>query len=192
MSEIFSFLKLHHDTASAISAMAGVIIAFLALFVSLLSLCFTKRTLKLQKEHNRKSVHPLPYITVGDYEKSLYVKIRNTGTGPLIIKRLAVLGAENPSQSLVSNMPELPPGVNWTDFNGPTEGRSIAVNGEMVLLELSTHKLNRNFNDSRAKIREQLGKFSLELEYTDIYGSELPIYSRDLKWFHRTLEALVK
>ena len=187
LAEILTFLKENHEAANAISAMAGTVVALLAFIISLLSVFFTWRALKHQRTHNSLSVRPLPYITVGDYENALYVKIRNNGTGPLIVKSLMVPGAKDPSAPLVTNMPALLPGVAWTNFVGATEGRSIPVGGEMVLLELSGPNLGGRFQLSRDKVREALGKLSLTLDYTDIYGNKLQRCSRDLKWFHRML-----
>ncbi len=189
LAEILAFLKDNHEVANAISAMAGAVVALLALLISVLSVFFTWRALKHQRTHNSLSVRPLPYITVGDYENAIYVKIRNNGTGPLIVKALSVPGASDPSAPLVTNMPSLLPGVAWTNFTGATDGRSIPVGGEMVLLELSDANLGGRFQLSRDKVREALGELSLTLEYTDIYGNKLPACSRDLKWFHRTLAA---
>jgi len=185
--EILTFLMANHEVANAVSAMASAVIAVLAFLISLLSVVFTWRALKHQHTHNSLSIRPLPYITVGDYENAIYVKIRNNGTGPLIVKRLTVPGADDPIKPLVSNMPELLPGIVWTNFSGATDGRSIPVAGEMVLLELSAPDLGDKFQLSRDKVREALGKLSLNLEYTDIYGNKLPACARDLKWFHRTL-----
>lgn len=187
VAAILEYLKQHHDLANAIAALAAAGVALLALVVSVVSMYFTWRSLKHQQTHNRLSVRPLPYITVGDYENSVYVKIRNNGTGPLIVRCLTVSGASNPSAPLVENMPALLPGVVWTNFVGATEGRSIAVGGEMVLLDLSAERPNSDFQRSRDGVRKALGVLSLSLQYTDIYGSSLPLCSRDLTWFHRTL-----
>jgi hypothetical protein len=187
LTEILAFLKENHEVANAISAMTGAVIALLAFIISVLSVVFTWKALKHQRIHNSLSVRPLPYITVGDYENKLYVKIRNNGTGPLIIKALTVPGAEDPSIPLVNNMPTLLPGVVWTNFTGATSGRSVPAGGEMVLLELSDSSVGAQFQLSRDKVRETLGKLSLTLDYTDIYSNKLPLCSRDLKWFHRTL-----
>jgi hypothetical protein len=188
-AEILAFLKHNHEVANAISAMTGVAVALLALLISVLSVFFTWRALKHQRTHNSLSVRPLPYINVGDFEDAIYVKIRNNGTGPLIVRALSVLGASVPTAPLVANMPDLLPGVAWTNFAGATDGRSIPIGGEMVLLELSNPSLGDRFQLSRDKVRKALGNLSLNLEYTEIYGSKLPPCSRDLKWFHRTLAA---
>ena len=183
ISEIFSFLKTNYDVTNAVSAIASALAAFLAFGVAVISIFFTSRALKQQHEYNRMSVRPLPYITVGSYEDLIYVKIRNNGTGPLIVASLTVLGASEPSNALVLNMPALEPGIFWKHFGGKTEGRSIPVVGEMVLIELSGSSETESFRRSRDNVREALGWLALTLDYTDIYGSKLPKYSRDLKWF---------
>lgn len=187
LGKMLEYLKQNLETANAISALAGVSVALVALLVSALSVFFTWKALKIQRIHNHLSVRPLPYITVGDYENQLFVKIRNNGTGPLIIRKLSVLGVEEPSSTLVSNMPMLDSGVVWTNFTAASEGRSIPVGGEMVLLELTGSIDDSNFISSRQKVRTALGSLALNLEYTDIYGNELPASSRDLSWFHRSL-----
>jgi hypothetical protein len=168
--------------------MSGVVIAFLAFITSVLSVIFTWRTLRHQRRHNRMSVLPIPYITVGDYDNTVYVKIRNTGTGPLIINSLSVLGGQFPSEPLEKNMPQLEAGVDWTDHSGPSNGRSIAVGGEMILIELYSSDVGENFRKSRDLIRDALGNLSLSLNYSDVYGSKFVECSRDLKWFHRDLK----
>jgi hypothetical protein len=188
IGEVFKFLNSHIEIANTVSAIAGVFIAAFAFTISLVSVFFTWRTLKHQRRHNRMSVLPIPYITVGDYEHTVYVKIRNTGTGPLIVKSLSVVGGQHPEGSLEENMPELQTGVDWTDHNGPSNGRSVAVGGEIVLLELSDPKLGETFKISRDLVRNALGELSLVLNYTDVYGSKFEECSRDLKWFHRILK----
>lgn len=189
VTETLAFLRQNHEVANAISAIAGTVIATCAFGVSVLSVYFTRKALKHQQTHNRLSVRPLPYIHVGDYENTVYVKIRNNGTGPLIIERLTILGAEDPHKPLIFNMPELLPSVVWANFAGVIEERSIIVGGELVLLELVADHIDGEFRISRDRVRQALGKLELSLDYTDIYGSIFPNYKRDLKWFHRTVES---
>ena len=67
-----------------------VIIAFGALLTSISSIVLTIKALKVQKQHHLKSVKPIGYITVGDYEDDIYISIVNNGVGPLIIRELRV------------------------------------------------------------------------------------------------------
>lgn len=41
----------------------------------------------MQRTHNKKSVLPLGFISLANYEDLLRIKIINTGIGPLIIKK---------------------------------------------------------------------------------------------------------
>lgn len=190
-SDVFDFFIAKPEVANAVAAMSSTILAGVAVFLSLISLCVSFLTLRHQREHNRLSVRPLAYITIGDYENQLYVKLRNNGTGPMVVKFITVIGAPDQSQPLVSAMPQLHPEVNWTNFVEDCSGRSVPVGGELVLLDLSSEcsSLQDQFSLSRDRVRLALGKLKVCVEYTDIYGTKLPASNRDLQFFHRMLSA---
>lgn len=187
LTDMLHYLEENYEFATALAALSGTVIAFLAFCISVISVFFTWRSVKNQQKHNALSVRPLPYITVGDYEDAIFVKIRNNGTGPLIIKSLKVLGTREPVQKLIDAMPALIGGVRWAHFSGLLEGRSIPVAGELKLIELKGDSTEDAFAKSRTVVREALGKLSLELEYTDVYDNCFPATKRDLTWFHRTI-----
>jgi len=66
-------------------------------------------------------------------------------------------------------------------------GRSILPGGEIALRELSSRSSTSKdqFALSRDQVRQALGKLEVHVEYTDIYGSTLPIVTRSLQFFHR-------
>lgn len=64
------------------------IISCVAIFISLLSLGTSIYFSHLHMKHNKNSVRPVSSIRLDDYENELAVKIKNAGTGPLIIKKL--------------------------------------------------------------------------------------------------------
>jgi hypothetical protein len=63
-------------------------------------------------------------------------------------------------------------------------GRSILPGGEIVLPELSSKSSNSKdqFALSRDQVRQALGELEVHVEYTDIYGSTLPICTRSLEF----------
>jgi hypothetical protein len=85
-------------------------------------------------------------------------------------------------------MPKLQRGVWWTRFIRDVVGRSILPGGEIVLLELSSKSSNSKdqFALSRDQVRQALSELEVHVEYTDVYGSTLPIVTRSLEFFHRT------
>lgn len=186
-SDVLNFLVAKPDVANAVAAMGSAVLAGVACILSFISLYVARAALRHQREHNRLSVRPLAYIMIGDYENQLFVKLRNNGTGPMIVKSLSIIGAQNEAEPLINAMPDLHPKVSWTNFVEECSGRSIPPGGELVLLDLSSESSSSpgQFRLSRDKVRLALGKLEVRAEYTDIYGTKLPASSRSLKWFHR-------
>jgi hypothetical protein len=187
--DIFEWLSKNSDTANAIAAIASAIMAAVAVFLSVVSIWISRSSLRSQQDHNRISVRPLAYVVIGDYENHQFVKIRNNGTGPLVIKEIKVIGAENPSKPLIYAMPRLYPEVSWQNFVEDCSGRSIPVGGELELLSLNIECSTSEamYVLARSNVRKALGELEIHVEYTDIYESKLPAARRNLKFFHRNL-----
>ena len=178
--QVFDLLVSKPQVASAAAAVGSAAVAIMALIFSIISLV-------AQRKHNRLSVRPLAYVPLGDYESRVFVRVTNNGTGPMIIKSIRIINAPNPSGPLIDAMPKLQSGVLWTMYSTDVEDRSLRPGGEIVLLELSSKSSNSEdqFVLSRNKVRRALGELAVHVEYTDIYGNTLPVYSRSLKLFHR-------
>jgi hypothetical protein len=187
IAQACSALLAKPETVNAVAAIASVLVAAIALFVAALSVYVAYRTLKMQQLHNVLSVRPLPHIAVADYENRLFVKLRNNGSGPLIVKNLEINGGASPYGSLVECMPALPAGIDWSTFVGALDMRSIAAGGELTLIELEGDDSNRRFVDARDKTRAALSKLSVGVHFTDIYQSSEAPYTKSLEWFGRTL-----
>jgi hypothetical protein len=186
--QVFDFLASKPEVANAAAAIGSAVAASMAFILSLISLCISLAALRHQRKHNQLSVRPLAYIMVGDYEDRVFVKLTNNGTGPMIIKSIRVINAPNPSEPLISAMPRLQPNVYWTNFVEDFASRSVRPGGEIVLVDLSSESSESEdqFALSRDQVREALGELEVHVEYTDIYGSPLPIATRRLEFFRRT------
>lgn len=182
---LVALLKADPNTANAFGALASAAAAFLALLVSGISLIVAFWTLWIQRRHNRLSVRPLPEVTVADYENSLRVKLRNSGSGPLIVKSLKVSNGPEYRDSVIDWMPSLKAGRAWTTFVRATVGRAILPGEDIVLLELSEFDGEKNFAHHRNLVRKALAPLTVQVECSDIYNSHLPRYQRELKWFGR-------
>ena len=90
------------------------IISCIAIFISVLSLGSSIYFSHLQMKHNKNSVRPVSSISLDDYEDVLAVKIKNAGTGPLIIKKLIFKNKDCTSNSLISLIPLIE--QNWDPF----------------------------------------------------------------------------
>lgn len=155
---MFNFLGLTTDDFVAITS-------FLAVIVSVISVCFTYKSNKNQIEHNKNSVKPLSSIKVSDYEDRIAVSIFNHGTGPLLVIKMIAKNNSIESNKLIDLMPYI--SQNWTTFSGEIDGIKIPVGGGVTLIEL-----NPSTDDVKKIVREHLKDITICLEYKDIYGTE--------------------
>lgn len=185
--DILEFLVAKPDVANAVAAMASAAVAAFAFVVSAISLYVSHRTLRIQREHNILSVRPVPHVSVGDYENLIFVKLRNNGTGPLMIEKLEVEGCNPKQPSLVECMPDLPHGIDWSNFVGAVNDRSIPPGGEVTLLELAGAQQSDVYCQARDSVRKALGRLTVVAHYSDIYRSSIEPYKKRLNWFERSI-----
>jgi hypothetical protein len=189
MDSLIEFLKADANAANAFGAIASAAAAFLALLISAVSLFVAARTLSVQRKHNALSVRPLAEVTVADYENSLRVKVRNNGSGPMVIKVITVGDGNSTKDSLIDWMPALPTGRPWTTFSHSLRNRSLLPTAEIVLLELTEFPGEIGFDLCRNTVRTALSKLSVNVEYSDIYNSNMDPQIKPLTWFGRHGEA---
>lgn len=167
--------------------LASPIIALLALFVSITSAIVGFKTLKMQHKHNVLMVKPIASIEISDYENSLSVYIRNNGTGPMIINSVTVSSGSETKNNLIDWMQDLPVKPVWDFFVTDTAGRSLTSGDEILLLSLKGDDTDQNFVSIRDNCRRILRYLSIEVSYTDVYNTPMPIQKRKLSWFDRNL-----
>ncbi len=153
--------------------------------IAAVSLFVAHATLKHQRRHNVLSVKPIPIVTVADHEDSLRVKLRNHGSGPVIVKELHVTDGSGIKESLIDWMPDLPGQLLWTNFAGPIRNRSVLPGSEIVLLEFTGDSTDRAFTKARDGVRSVLSRLTVVVRYTDIYDSGFDPHAQDLSWFGR-------
>ena len=184
LQQLMQWLTEHDGVANAVAAIASAAMALLALIVSIISLVVAFRAAHLQRRHNRLSVTPIPEVTVADFENCLRVKLRNHGSGPLIIKSLRVTGYNGDHEKLVDALPELP-GRDWTNFCGTVDGRALLPGSEIILLELEEEDGEIGFGSVRDLARKGLAMAVVSVRYSDIYCSPFSTYRKSLEWFGR-------
>lgn len=163
--------------------------AIAALFVSFLSIVLTCVNLRMQRTHNRKSVCPIGQITVGDYENSIFVRLRNDGVGPLIIEKVAVFRDDREEDSeiaIIEFMPELPDGYQWETFLRDIRGRAISANEQLTLIALKGEPSDSAFVRAREIAREALATLTVKVFCKNIYDEQMPLTERKLNWFARS------
>ena len=187
LTTVFEYLKQNDGVASAVAALTSAVAAVIALLISLIAVYVAWKTAKQQREHNTLSVRPIPEVTVADYEDSLRVKLRNHGSGPLLIKSFSAVFQGNSCKSMIDCMPDIN-GRHWTNFSGTIDGRTLLPGKEIVLVELTAEPNERNFEVPRDIARLSLSETEVHVSYSDIYGSCFPQYTKNLSWFRRNLE----
>lgn len=171
-------MKANPNQASAFAAVS-------ALFVSLVSILLAFASLWMQRRHNYKSLTPIASLPVGDYENLIEVKLRNTGVGPLIVKKFTARKGTQSKDNLISWMPETPEGIYWDTFYNDLAGLCVPPNETAIIIKLNGTLEDKTFVSFRDKVRNELSKISIEVEYRDIYKRNMPSKSRDLTWFGR-------
>jgi hypothetical protein len=166
---------------SLINAFAAIVSAASSVF----SLWIAVNVLKTQRKHNVISLMPIPEITHGDFEDRIIVKILNNGAGPLLIKKFQVFHNEEFRGSVIEFMPDLYEGRNWNNFTHTFNNRTLRAGSELVIIELKEMDGEENFNISRDLVRGYLAPLIIKVEYSDIYGTKMPKYEKDLSWYGR-------
>ncbi len=187
MDALIEFLRSDVNAANAFGALASAAAAFLALFVSCVSVWISISSARSQRRHNELSVRPLAEVTVADYENSLRVKLRNNGSGPMIGLAVTVSDGVNAHESLIEWMPALPQGRPWNTFTHALRRRTLQAGADIILLELTEYDEEANFSVYRDRVRAALAQLTVNVEYTDIYDTVMRPCRKFLSWFGRNL-----
>ena len=168
-----------------------IILPLLAILVSALAVFYTWRGLKIQRDHNKKSLRPIGKFRLGDYESNMFIQIDNHGVGPLILKQIYLNGKVIPTEEgLIHQIPsDRIINVRWKNFSANYPERTIPANGSLDLIwwdrEKDFKKTEEEINQVKKELRDIFKNWILKIEYTDIYESEIFEHSLDLTWFGR-------
>ena len=166
----------------------SIILAICASLVSVVSLVTSIYFSWCARDHNRRSVKPIPFVARLDFEDHLAVIIRNNGSGPLILQKAqARISGEGRSAHLIDLIPEPPPGLFFKNFNRVEQIRAILPGDKVDLVDLPISVDDPEAAAYRDELRRALGDVTLELTYTDIYQTRFPNYRTKLTWFHRNV-----
>ena len=165
-----------------------LIVAISAVLISIISLFVALKTLKIQQKHNKLSVKPLAHFSKADYQNKIYIKIKNYGLGPLIIKKLEIKKNNKKYKRLIDTFEVLASKIMWDTFTDIVDNRVLAPQKEFLLIQVS-------FTDKQDKIREEIRKSlaetTLTLTYQSIYNDEQKA-TEEMKWFARPFMSNIK
>ena len=113
-----------------------IFVPLVALTTSIIALYYSTKGLKMQREHNYKSLKPIGKLRSLDYDEDIILRIDNYGTGPLIIESIYANNQKIDKDEGLVNL--LPNGIKeeliWTSFTAKYEGRAIPPNDNLILL----------------------------------------------------------
>ena len=157
-----------------------MIIAAIAVVVSVISVLLTFWTIKIQQKHNRLSVRPIAEIRFSAVD-GLSVDLVNVGVGPLICKQLLTNNNVGETKPHIADF--IPDAIPFAAEVFTNRWDFTVLAGEKVNLILISPTRESNSQQSIKTIREAISTLSINVTYQDIYGETMPKYSKSLEWF---------
>lgn len=131
----------------------------------------------------RLSVKPKAQLKFVKAVNNSSVKIRNVGTGPLLIESIKVSNGVGSKTGIRQFMPTLPDNLYWKPAVYDGTNRVIPSGEAMTLLELLINERTSTHTQFLNEVNAVLGSLSIEIEYTDIYETKFPFHV-ELGMFH--------
>ena len=117
------------DLCTAITSICSMVIAMVALLLSLYSI-------QSQIKFNKKSIVPICDVVFGDYEECLFVNIKNVGLGTMIIDSVNCTNMRTGESEniLVNLLPDVD--QKWEDFSGALEKKAVSAGTEICIIKI--------------------------------------------------------
>jgi hypothetical protein len=157
-------------------SVVAVLVALFALVVSVLDH-------RASRDHNRRSVRPLPHINPANFENRLTVSVRNDGAGPLILRAVQASDASGNTDHLIELVSVPPPGIFFANYWKVFGDRAVLPGEKLILLDIRINLKDPEAVEYRDQLRQELGGLTVKVEYTDIYGTAFKAITKPLTWF---------
>jgi hypothetical protein len=155
------------------------IIALCALFVSVTSILLGYFAFKSQQKHNRLSVKPIGKIHLNTINK-VSISIRNDGTGPMICSKVKVYQNESAiTTNFRDAIPMLQNSKYTVHYFGARSKFAIRPGDYITILDVYSDEITSEYLQYRKEVLAEIEKFTLELEYHDIYDQHIETLRRD-------------
>ncbi len=152
------------------------------LFISILALLGTFYQLHLQRVHNERSLKPLPQIDFVDREGLVFIRIQNSGVGPMIIEKLQFVKGKERYSRIQDALNADPKSYDHIDID--SANRKIIFPGSYI--EILSKKYNDQYPGDMDLFRQQLSLIELKVFGLDIYNNKVAV-EKSLSWFGRHL-----
>ena len=161
-----------------------LIVAFIAIIISFISVILTWWTILNQRKHNRLSVKPIPEIILSKID-GVFITLMNKGIGPLSCIELITKDESGIIKNhLYDFLPEGLSNNNASLFTDRWEF-TIMPNESITLFSIILDDNNETHQKDKEAISETFSKLAIEIKYTSIYNETFPIYKKSLIWFKR-------
>lgn len=143
-----------------------------------------KTTLKLDQQKHR----PLMHLSYYDAEDKIEIKIENKGLGALTITNYQLINllTKESKGGIFECLPEVRRGY-FENYSGNQNNYVLKANEEkqLLLLEKRDTEKNEDFIKDVERVRIELAKYKVVIDYKDVYDTQMPTYERSLEWFGR-------
>lgn len=164
-----------------------MVTAACALLIAAVSLFATIYFGWCTRDHNRRSVLPLPYVAPSDFTNKLAVRLWNYGCGPMVLKQVITRDKRDGSSGhLIDLLPRPPNGLYFSNYVKVEAERAVLPGKSLTLIELPIDEDNTDAVRYRDQLRDFLGYLVVDVDYTNIYKLAFSTYKRDLTGFHST------
>lgn len=177
------------DLAERNPEVVVAIATVLASMSALLSVVLTTFSIIQTRKHNEMSVRPIARFILGDYDDHLYIRISNSGLGPLIVSNFQILhnGVKLETDNLIEAINIEHDNIVWETFSRIIPGLTINSDKERTIMSVKISTDNPEQIHFRDALRASLSEFSLICFYKDIYERKVYVVKKDLSWFGRRI-----
>jgi hypothetical protein len=158
-----------------------LLIAFVALVISFISIFLTFWTIRIQKIHNKLSVRPFPEIILSKVG-GVKIRLKNVGLGPMICKELTTKNEDGQIKNHIKDF--IPPELSFEGKLYTNRWNFTLLPGESkTILSIKEDLSNSSYRESLKIATEALSQLTLELKFESMYKELQPIFKKKLIWF---------
>lgn len=161
------------------------VVAISAMIVSVVSLAASIYFGWCTRDHNRRSVKPLPHLVLINNDDRICVRLYNNGLGPLVLRKVTARNKQKLSGHLIEIVPKSPPNLYFRHLVKVRPGRAVLPEIRLDLLDFELDVEDSAAEGYRDALRDALGDISIDVDYTDIYESRFARYTEHLTRFRR-------
>ena len=140
----------------------------ITIIVAVTSIVFSSITKAFERSYDRKSLRPYLNLIPGISTNAISLEIANAGLGPMLIQKLVLLDRKTHAIMELTSLPSFfPPDAKLEGQYRSFNGYILASSKQLSLFQFEDNCSPRN--SSISSIKESLERYSLQIEYQDVY-----------------------